>query len=537
MGGINLRTSRLRAALLLSCTLAAGIGIGAQGSAVETAQRFIEQNQQALGLTSADIQEAVVSSVVRDSHNGLTHVYFQQHHRGIEVYNAVLNVSVKADGTVVTAGNRFVSGIASAAGDQQPRTAPVEAAGHAAAHLDLRPTEPFQVLASLRSTSNVTMLSPAGIADQPIEVNLTWVPTAERQVRLAWKVAIDSIAGEHWWRALVDAETGETLGVVDLVVSDNVDALVGAIARPPAEAAATTSALASFDPTDGAVYNVFPLPFESPSDGPRSLVTNAADPLSSPFGWHDTNGAPGAEFTRTQGNNVHAYTDVNADNVIDPGSDPDGGPTLTFDFPLDLSQNPDTYRPAAVTNLFYWNNIVHDVTYRYGFTEAAGNFQVNNYGKGGLGNDYVRAEAQDGSSTNNANFGTPVDGMRPRMQMFLWSSPEPNSEVLQGAESFGAVAAGFGGEVTVDGVTGPLVVADDGTGTTGDACEALRLGFRQIVRPEALVGHQEMRDARFCRGGDCEHVLFQRQVMNDLFFGHVRELQLLSGLGHQDEAR
>ena len=469
MGGINLRTSRLRAALLLSCTLAAGIGIGAQGSAVETAQRFIEQNQQALGLTSADIQEAVVSSVVRDSHNGLTHVYFQQHHRGIEVYNAVLNVSVKADGTVVTAGNRFVSGIASAAGDQQPRTAPVEAAGHAAAHLDLRPTEPFQVLASLRSTSNVTMLSPAGIADQPIEVNLTWVPTAERQVRLAWKVAIDSIAGEHWWRALVDAETGETLGVVDLVVSDNVDALVGAIARPPAEAAATTSALASFDPTDGAVYNVFPLPFESPSDGPRSLVTNAADPLSSPFGWHDTNGAPGAEFTRTQGNNVHAYTDVNADNVIDPGSDPDGGPTLTFDFPLDLSQNPDTYRPAAVTNLFYWNNIVHDVTYRYGFTEAAGNFQVNNYGKGGLGNDYVRAEAQDGSSTKNANFGTPVDGMRPRMQMFVWTHPLPNIVTIDppssGAGNYAASGAAFGPTLAASGPQGgPIVLVNDTSG-------------------------------------------------------------------------
>ncbi len=42
---------------------------------------------------------------------------------------------------------------------------------------------------------------------------------------------------------------------------------------------------------------------------------------------------------------------------------------------------------------------MHDVTYNYGFDEASGNFQVNTYGHGGVGNDDVRAEAQDGSGT------------------------------------------------------------------------------------------------------------------------------------------
>ena len=65
--------------------------------------------------------------------------------------------------------------------------------------------------------------------------------------------------------------------------------------------------------------------------------------------------------------------------------------------------------------------MVHDLSYQYGFNEEAGNFQVNNYGKGGAGGDDVRCEAQDGSGTNNANFSTPAqDGGRPRMQMFLW---------------------------------------------------------------------------------------------------------------------
>ena len=43
-------------------------------------------------------------------------------------------------------------------------------------------------------------------------------------------------------------------------------------------------------------------------------------------------------------------------------------------------------------------------------------------GRGGSGNDYVFADAQDGGGTNNANFGTPPDGSNPRMQMYLWSN-------------------------------------------------------------------------------------------------------------------
>ena len=78
-----------------------------------------------------------------------------------------------------------------------------------------------------------------------------------------------------------------------------------------------------------------------------------------------------------------------------------------------------------MTNLFYVNNVVHDVFYRFGFTEAAGNFQANNYGRGGSGGDAVNAEAQDGGGTNNANFATPADGSPPRMQMYTWTDGTP----------------------------------------------------------------------------------------------------------------
>jgi hypothetical protein len=110
-----------------------------------------------------------------------------------------------------------------------------------------------------------------------------------------------------------------------------------------------------------------------------------------------------------------------------------------------------------VTNLFYWNNVIHDVLYEYGFDEASGNFQVNTYGKGGLGNDDVRAEAQDGSGRNNANFGTPVDGLRPRMQMFEWRSADPNPIVVHApspiAGTYFGPMAGFGESLVT---TGPI---------------------------------------------------------------------------------
>ena len=89
----------------------------------------------------------------------------------------------------------------------------------------------------------------------------------------------------------------------------------------------------------------------------------------------------------------------------------------------DLAEEPSTptNRDVAVQNLFYLNNRVHDILLPHGFTEAAGNFQENNFNRGGLGSDSVNAEAQDGRGENNANFATPVDGSNPRMQMYLFT--------------------------------------------------------------------------------------------------------------------
>ncbi len=426
---------------------------GAQSDAADIAANYVEDNKQELGLTGADVNDMRVTNQVVDSGTGTTHVYFQQVHKGIGVHNGLLTVNVAAAGWVVSVGNRFVSNLAAAAGGQSTKRAD-EAAGAAARHVGLAP-QGLRVIQEGSGPSKKSKVSTGGVAAAPIDAELVW-QRVDNGVRLAWNIEIDEASGEHLWSINVDAETGAVLQTDDFVDEDTVDGIAAAIARP---SGVTTMVVRTAAATvaDGSSYNVFGLPLESPSDGDRSVVQNPADQNASPFGWHDTNGAAGAEFTRTRGNNVHAYADRDNNNIPDPGTDPDGGAGLDFDFPLDLTDVPLGYRDAAVTNLFYWNNIVHDVLYQHGFDEAAGNFQVSNYGNGGLGNDDVRAEAQDGSGRNNANFGTPVDGQRPRMQMFEWRSSAPNPIVVHApspiAGTYFGPMAGFGDSLAT---TGPI---------------------------------------------------------------------------------
>lgn len=160
-----------------------------------------------------------------------------------------------------------------------------------------------------------------------------------------------------------------------------------------------------------------------------------------------------------------------------PGYAPDGGALLDFDFPLDFDLDPIDNMDAALTNLFVWNNFMHDLSYFYGFDEPSGNFQQNNYGNGGLGDDYVEAQGFDGGGTNNANFGTPEDGSNPRMQMYLWyhtvgelltinSPPEVAGSYQTGTATFGPPVPST--PIIEDLI---MVVADDGQPSLG--CTAL----------------------------------------------------------------
>lgn len=163
-------------------------------------------------------------------------------------------------------------------------------------------------------------------------------------------------------------------------------------------------------------YFIFPV---QPGVSAQTLVSGpGTGNTQSPSGWVTSN--------TTIGNNVDAYLDRDNNNGADSGGRPVSS-TADFVFSFDAGAAPTTAtnQMLAVSNLFYLNNVIHDKLYRHGFNEAAGNFQTNNFGKGGSGNDPVNAEAQDGGGLNNANFSTPTDGSRPRMQMYLWDATNP----------------------------------------------------------------------------------------------------------------
>lgn len=218
-------------------------------------------------------------------------------------------------------------------------------------------------------------------------------------------------------------------------------------------------------------YNVF---VEDPGKGAQTIVTGGIRP-GSPAGWLGT----GTQTTHNiSGNNAHAYLDTDANNAPDTNT---GATTVTngdFLTAASLTVTPASVsnRAVAVQNLFYLNNTVHDVLYGHGFTEAAGNFQINNFGNGGAGNDPVNAEAQDGSGLDNANFATPADGSSPRMQMFLWSGRSGDSFVTIAGTDTAAFRSAFGAAPTATGISGALAIVVDSVAPTSDGCDSIALG-------------------------------------------------------------
>ena len=435
---------------------------------------FMVDNAADYGLSADDVAELGVATSYQSTHSGVTHVNLAQRYQGLEIFGARATVNVLKDGRVLFVGNTMLGNVAASAAGTVAQEA-ADAVESAAEALELDEPENLRAVTRKAGAERETVLTDGGISAAPIPAKLGWQRTESGQLRLAWQVVIDDAESPDVLNATVDAETGDLLDVDNWTIEHNALELASSLARSSAQieqAATSLGAHGPLDPVeDGSSYRVYEIPKESPNDGPRTLVTNPAETTASPFGWHDTNGAPGPEFTTTRGNNVHAYLDQDANNVPDPGQDTDGGPSLAFDFEADLTEHAQDYRDAVTANLFYMNNVIHDVLYGYGFDEVSGNFQQNKYGatlaNGNPvpGGDYVRAEAADGGGTNNANFSTPANyGGTPRMQMYLWPGAQfgmPNV-VTVGDQSFPANFARFGPPARNAAVIGDLVVAGNG---------------------------------------------------------------------------
>ncbi len=358
------------------------------GEPLDIAMAYLTSHADSLGISSQDVLNSIITDQYTDSDTGLTHIYLRQEFNGLEVVNANMNVNITADGRVLNVGSTFVNGL-SAREDSSitvftPALAASDALQRVGGKLGLTSdANPMTVVAAANDLFQTTVLQDSDLSLDSISAELQYVATS-KGVQLTWNYVLRTPDGEHWYDISADGASGDVLYAGDWI--------------------------------DAASYTVFALPTENPDDGARTTVTDPSDPTASPYGWHDTNGAPGAEYTNTQGNNVSASVN---------GTYPDGGATLTFDFPLDLTQDPSSYSSASTTNMFYWINTVHDIHYYYGFTEVAGNFQQTNYTGDGLGNDPVLAYAQDPSALDNAFMATPPDGSSPQLWMGIFDLTTP----------------------------------------------------------------------------------------------------------------
>ncbi len=239
-----------------------------------------------------------------------------------------------------------------------------------------------------------------------IHARLVWLPLDFDRLQLCWEILLKGRVHPELFCVLIDAETGETWLRRSLT----------AYSTPASYRVWVRDSPSPFSPGHAARST------QQPAVVPRVLVvTNAVSTNASPLGWIRDGD------NETRGNNVDAHLDADADDEPDLPR-PQGAPMRVFDFPIDLNQAPQTYSSAAVVQLFYWCNWMHDQLYELGFTEAAGNFQADNFGRGGAGEDPVQADAQDGSEFDNANMDTPPDGFPPRMQMLVFTGPSPDRD-------------------------------------------------------------------------------------------------------------
>ncbi len=335
------------------------------------------------------------------------HVYLVQTINNLDVVNAVLSLHIDANGRLIKTNNAFYPGFNLLKHSTLPTLLEVQAVKKFAEHLG-KNTSKIEVIEK-NTVANFTTLNAVGFNKDTIKTRLAYF-MHKKNIKLIWQLNIQ--VDEDWWDAKIDANTGEMLEKINWTSHCNMHD-----ADHDHSHAMSCIAPQAFVPNS---FNVLPLGSESPIHGTRSLITNPANVLASPYGWNDTNGVAGPEFTSSKGNNVEAKDDIANDNETTAGAFAQGGANLEFDFSFTPNVGGITNINASLTNLFYWNNIMHDVWYQYGFDEASGNFQSNNYGRGGVANDFVYADGLDGSGTNNANFGTPVDGIKPRMQMYKW---------------------------------------------------------------------------------------------------------------------
>jgi extracellular elastinolytic metalloproteinase len=450
------------------------------------AMRYVRSHLDALGLRRADLRTFHLTRDYRDI-AGTSHLSWTQSAGGVPVFSNGLQAAVSRTGRLVMLGGAPVSGLT---------TAPVDTSAAAV------PSGRAAIAAARRSLGEPAAAGPDDVAKRVLFVTANGV-------RLGWQTVTMSASSPAM--AVVDAASGRIL-----------------YRRSLASDAAGTgdTAAAKRTPATGIAYRYFP------GHKPRGGV---ALPVNfTRRGWLSS------KARVLSGNNSHAYSDVNDDNVANPNEEVPPGARGHWDYklkpfhlkhvsfcgnPYPCTWNPNkpfswrVNRKQNTTQVFFFVNNWHDhlMAKPIGFTEAAGNFQAVNYTGRGKQGDPVDTETEDGANTDhglpdgahidNANMDTPPDGQSPRMQMYLQHEPGtsyPNGDPFAPTD-VGDEADTVYHEYT-HGLSNRLVVDATGNSTLGDV-EAGAMGeaWSDWYAMDYLVAHGLQRDIK----GKTNIVIFQ----------------------------
>ncbi len=322
----------------------------------------------------------------------LHHIYLHTTFMGVPVFEGDISAHLDREGRLLRIQRgRLPAPPQHLAPQLTPRQAAELAVGLFAPDL----TGPLAVLQSPTGPEQTSLFTHPGLR-QRIPVSLVWFPVGGR-ARAAWLLYIEP-GPQQAYQLILDADTGSVLFSHNLVREAEASGRVFPAPTTPHPEAGSP-----------AIESFRGWPSTASGGCPVSIY-----PAGVSACWTD-----GVE---TSGNNIEACADLNGDDLCDSrAAGAQGSFAYPFNDSYNLGNDPAPDRDFALVNAFYWTNALHDWFYSLGFTEAAGNFQNDNFGRGGQAGDAVRVDIQDGSSNNQASFLTPPDGIAPRMNLGLYT--------------------------------------------------------------------------------------------------------------------
>ena len=432
----------------------------------EILRDFLKQNQTLVGMNDEQLNQLKEFANYTNPDGNLSFVEFDQEINGMPVFRGEVKAGFTKQGEMIRVINNLAPNLeynqlSENFGD------PAQAVAFAAKYInhELKPEETTQNLADSTDLKAVF-----GKGDWGTTAEKMYFPTEPGVARTAWRVLIWQPTNAFY--IIVDAETGTMLWRKNITNDQTQAATYNVYANTTSPLKALTSPApltpAPSDPTLGTQGTLV-------ARTNVTLIGNESPYTFNNNGWI-TDGTNGVSGT-TDGNAVEAGLDIDGVNGVDANGKANGtNRTFSFDYnPAPGNPGPGdsptlaAFRNGIVTQLFYYNNRYHDEMYLLGFTEQARNFQASNFGRGGTEADRVSAEAQDSSGTNNANFSTAADGVRGRMQMYIFSFSSPQRD------------GDIDGDVVIHehthGLSNRLIGNGSGLGTT-----QIRWNGRRLVR-------------------------------------------------------